>query len=84
MVCGIDIPKVGLDHVLDAFLVMDPMSYLIFQGHDFVHPSSIDGRGVEESSISISITQPIDLGFELPEVLLTSQDAREILLKLGF
>lgn len=47
VVIGVNIPEIGLDHVLSALLVMGPVSHLILKGQNFIPPPSIHGGCVK-------------------------------------
>lgn len=74
MVNGVNAFEISLDHVLNALLVMGPITHLIFKGYNFIPPPSVHGVGVEEPNINISITKPINSCFLFSKVLLTSED----------
>lgn len=54
---------------LDLIRGLMPISIVILDRSNFVPPPSINGEGVEESGIGISLSKPVNSGFYHPKLL---------------
>lgn len=76
----------GDNIILDAIRGVDPFPTVQLNSFDLVSSSPIKSGSVEEFSIIISISKPVDSGFESPEFLLMSKNITklfgEVLLKI--
>lgn len=64
--------------VLDVIRRVNPFPIIHFNSIDLIPSPSIESCSVEEFSISISISKPVDSGFESPEVLLMPENIAKL------
>lgn len=52
----VKVGEVKYNLVLDVRLIIEPITYFIFEGQDFVPTPSIKGRGVKEFGVRVAFT----------------------------
>lgn len=84
MLSGLEFRIKAKNGTLDIIRGMIPVSIIILDGSNPVPSPSINGRGVEEPGIGISLSEPIYSGFYPLELLLILENNTKFILERRF